>query len=57
MAFRSGVNANFGVRFCDTRFAQPETEDKKLRKDPSWRFLALKVPFGNWRFYQFQLSE
>jgi hypothetical protein len=42
-----GVNANFGVRFCDTRFAQPETEDKKLRKDPSWRFLALKVPFGN----------
>ncbi len=41
MAFRPEKNATFGARFT-----QPETEDKKLRKDPSWRFLALKVPFG-----------
>ena len=29
MVFRSGGNANFGVHF-----RQPDTEDKKLRKDP-----------------------
>ena len=29
MVFRSGPNANFGVHFT-----QPDTEDKKLRKDP-----------------------
>lgn len=35
-------NANFGVHFT-----QPDTEDKKLRKDPTLEVLALKVPFGN----------
>ncbi len=34
-------NATFGAHFT-----QPETEDKKLRKDPL-EVLALKVPFGN----------
>jgi hypothetical protein len=28
-------------------FAQPDTEDKKLRKDLTLEVLALKVPFGN----------
>jgi hypothetical protein len=41
MAFRSECkDATFGVHF-----RQPETEDKKLRKDPL-EVLALKVPFG-----------
>jgi len=28
-------------------FRHPDTEDKKLRKDPTLEVLALKVPFGN----------
>ena len=37
-----GQDATFGVNF-----AQPDTEDKKLRKDPYYlEVLALKVPFG-----------
>jgi hypothetical protein len=41
MVFRSGSNATFGVHFT-----QPDTEDKKLRKELTLEVLALKVPFG-----------
>jgi hypothetical protein len=40
MAFRSELNANIGELL-----RSPDTEDKKLRKDPL-EVLALKVPFG-----------
>jgi hypothetical protein len=37
-----GKTPTFGVHF-----AQPDTEDKKLRKELTLEVLALKVPFGN----------
>jgi hypothetical protein len=37
-----GKTPTFGVHF-----AQPDTEDKKLRKELALEVLALKVPFGN----------